>query len=1115
MSRVSEVRKDLRKISKAFWVLGVMALAYLVIGGNLAPSTAEASKLPIWSFEVSDLPSSEAAGFKVAQFQIAQIMPRRKPGSQTPKDSKKDNQGSGLMPREKPGSENTADDPREKESQPANSSKDKADKEADKQTDKKDDAESFVWNEGDKATSDTQQIWGKMILLLVAITIFTASVGFAVWNLKWRGWALSGFALTALIFELYALGMSVNIKALSFLDNANAPLALMGLGAAIMIEAAMGKQLPQFYRLSMTMGFGALFLGLLVGGVFFQEMDGNFVKYAVLIAVPFVLYAQVLCWGKSLGRAFSFGLTLLMICVIVTALAPVFINTGPGAPVPLSLHFMFLTSLALLLIPAHPAEEFTEDFYHSGSISETDFGAPRRFAELDGFDGPQVDVPGRGSYDEEPHSENDERYDNEYGEYEEHQEFEGDEDLYNDDEIYVDEEPDEEVNDYEEFDDLIDEDEQNNPEPANNPSNFFASRSKHEGGGKVEPSFNTGFDPKPKPGPRSEPKFEPGISPRLAHEIEPRHPRTADLTAPLPEPLKVPSTIRPAFEEVGRTLEDENRYALGIAGAHQGLWDWTIEGDTLYLSPSVDGMLGLSSGGLKRSEVGWAERIHPDDFDSYRNALRAYIMRGNTAFDMEFRIRHESGDYIWMKLRATCLPDNDGMAARCVGTVADITSAKNTETRLTETAPTDPLTGLASRTTLTDHLGQVIRTMRDPAALPSLIVIDLDRFKTVNDSLGQASGDALLQTVARRLEDVVGASGLVSRLGSDEFAILVYKERGMRPGVIAAKALDALAQPVELDGHEVFPMASLGLAEATIEHVRAEDLLKDAETAMFRAKRQGGGCVEVYESSMTHQTVEALSIETDLRRALERQQMEVFFQPIMDFRTDSVAGFEALLRWRHPTHGLMSPDQFVSIAEANDMIVPLGRFVLSMASLQLSQWQKLFPVSPPLFVSVNVSSRQLKRVDFADDVREVLETARLLPGTLKLEVTESLIQEDPILAENLLQEVKALGAGVVLDDFGTGFASLSNLQRYPFDTIKVDRSFVSTMDTRPDSHVIVNSIVNLANDLGLTVIAEGLESEGDMHRIRQMGCGYGQGFIFGPPMQAHEAQTFIAHHWNI
>lgn len=970
---------------------------------------------------------------------FAQAMPRRKPGSEEPggKDS--------VAPKPKPVEEAEPEEEKTPPPPPRDEEAEREKREAEK--------EQSAWEgDGSEAVKSTQTpSWYQAGLVVLASAIFSAAAFLSFWVLKWRSFAVLFFVTTAWFFEFYTLGFKLSPDLLSFFSQPLVPIALLGFGGAVMLDAAVGPHLPVLYRRILGFGFGGYFAALVALGATMTGLSPMLAKAAIAVAVPLVLYAQVLTWGRGIGRGFTFGLAMLCLSVIAVATAPLFVNTGPDAAFPLWLHLMFLAGLALITVPAKVTTEFAEDFHHTGVFEDDSFGETGGFAGFgsqsdrdDGFDKsePRFSSPGFDDDHDDRFAE-DERWDDEEWE-EDHWDDHGSEE----DEVSYEEERGNEPNDYEAI-----------------------------------AAAGSLFD------------------------------KTRKATPPPPPPAR--GRRAPPPRHVDDTLEDENRYALGIAGAHQGLWDWTIDRDELYLSPSVDGMLGLPNGAAKRSEVGWAERVHPDDFHAYRDALRTYISRGNAAFDMEFRVRHENGEYLWMKLRATCLPDETGVAARVVGTVADITLSRNTVDRLSATSETDPLTGLANRIALTSHLDGILGRTHDPEALPSLVVIDLDRFKTVNDSLGQASGDALLQTVARRLEDVTGRSGLVSRLGSDEFAILVYKERGMRPGVIAAKALDALAQPVELEGHEVFPMASLGLAEAGPQHRRAEDLLKDAETAMFRAKRQGGGCVEIYEASMTHQTVEALSIETDLRRALERQQMEVMFQPIMDFRTDSVSGFEALLRWRHPTHGLMTPDQFVSIAEANDMIVPLGRFVLSMASLQLSQWQKLFPVSPPLFVSVNVSSRQLKRVDFADDVREVLETADILPGTLKLEVTESLIQEDPILAENLLREVRGLGAGIVLDDFGTGFASLANLQRYPFDTIKVDRSFVSTMDSRADSHVIVNSIVTLAGDLGLTVIAEGLESENDRHRLYQMGCDYGQGFIFGPPMNPLDAQTFIAHHWSV
>ncbi len=538
-------------------------------------------------------------------------------------------------------------------------------------------------------------------------------------------------------------------------------------------------------------------------------------------------------------------------------------------------------------------------------------------------------------------------------------------------------------------------------------------------------------------------------------------------------------------------------------------------------------MLGLLAGGLQRSELAWASRIHSDDVDMYRSALRSYLERGNVSFSLEFRMLHEDGTYRWIQLRATCLPGEDGYAQRCLGVVSDITPAKEVEQRMAREAMSDRLTELPNRQALIDQLtDELTKSASHPSACPALLVIDLDRFKTINDGLGHGQGDALLRTIARRVETVVGPSDMVARIGSDEFALLLAHgtsetsdedlrtPEGPKAEELAEYLLDLLSQPVDLEGHEVFPTASIGVAHGQDWHEAAEDLLKDAEIAMLKAKRAGGARFVVYEPQMRGDSGGTLALESDLRRALQRRQIEVLYQPIMDLIDGRIAGFEALIRWRHPTHGLMVPDQFVALAEETDMIIPLGRFTLSMASLQLAQWQKFFPLPEPLFVSVNISGRQLRRQDFTSDLAEVLEAAQLKPGTLKLEVTESQILEDPDLAEAHLRAARELGAGVALDDFGTGFSSLSNLQRYPFDTIKVDRSFISTLESREDSPVIVNSIVDLAHDLGLTVIAEGLEAEDEAHLLRQMGCRFGQGYIFGAPMSAADAQAFIAHHWK-
>ncbi|TNE41239.1 MAG: EAL domain-containing protein [Alphaproteobacteria bacterium] len=604
-------------------------------------------------------------------------------------------------------------------------------------------------------------------------------------------------------------------------------------------------------------------------------------------------------------------------------------------------------------------------------------------------------------------------------------------------------------------------------------------------------------------------RLEPSsFAPPVGTAADPRAPAPA---APIPAAVTDP------------LLRTEDRYALGIAASHQGLWDWHIDGDRLYLSPSIDGMLGLASGGMERSELGWAKRVHPEDLDRYRNALRSYIERGNVSFSLEFRMRHEDGSFPWMQLRATCMPGPDGLAERVVGVVSDITPTRMLQERLAHNASRDTLTELPNRHILLEETKQAIEAS-DGRHVPALLIIDLDRFKTINDGLGHAMGDLLLQILARRISAAVGEGDFVARIGGDEFGLLLAHGTADAPGrsggtvagpraeELADQLIDLLAQPVDLDEAEIFPNASIGVAYVHEAHERPEQLLREAELAMFRAKRAGGGRYVVYQEHMGRSGSKALSLETDLRRALSRKQIEIHYQPIMNLKDGAIAGFEALMRWRHPIKGLLVPDEFVAIAEETDMIVPLGRFALSMASLQLAEWQKQYLGASDLFVSVNVSARQLMRADFCEDVADVMRNAELAEGTLKLEVTESLIMQDPDLAEEQLVRSRDLGAGVSLDDFGTGFASLANLQRFPFDTIKIDRSFVTTMESRPDSPVIVNSIVSLAKDLSLIVIAEGLETEDNALYLRQLGCEFGQGYVFGAPMTATEAETFLEHH---
>jgi diguanylate cyclase (GGDEF)-like protein/PAS domain S-box-containing protein len=557
-------------------------------------------------------------------------------------------------------------------------------------------------------------------------------------------------------------------------------------------------------------------------------------------------------------------------------------------------------------------------------------------------------------------------------------------------------------------------------------------------------------------------------------------------------------------------VTDVERRALALTGAGDMIWDWDVSADRVFTSPETEHLLGVKHGALEGPASRWLDVLHPLDRDRFRAALDSVLEQRRGRLVQDFRLRTPDGHYVWLALKARPVVGSDGEVVRLVGTLTDVTEFKTAEERLLHDAVHDNLTGLPNRQLFLDRLESVMAFAKaDPQIRATVVVIDLDRFKQVNDSVGIAVGDSILLTLARRLARLLKPQDTLARLSGDQFSMIVLSEKDPTRVIAFAETIRrTLRSPITFNDREIFLTASIGLALSDQQPTRTEEVLKDAELAMYHAKRIGGDRIEVFKPPMRARKTDRLTLESELRRALEREEITVLYQPIVRLEDRTVAGFEALARWDHPKMGRMSPAEFINIAEEIGLIVDLGLFVLERTARQLSAWQRNLRLREPVFASVNVSSRQLLRHDLIHDLRTVLSRAGLARGTLKLELTESLVMENPEHAAQLLTRIRELGAGLALDDFGTGHSSLSYLQRFPFDTIKIDQSFVrmNNKGTRP---VLLRSIISLAHDLGMDVVAEGAETDSDAVELYQLGCEYAQGFVFGEPMTAEAARKLL------
>jgi diguanylate cyclase (GGDEF)-like protein/PAS domain S-box-containing protein len=571
--------------------------------------------------------------------------------------------------------------------------------------------------------------------------------------------------------------------------------------------------------------------------------------------------------------------------------------------------------------------------------------------------------------------------------------------------------------------------------------------------------------------------------------------------------------------------ESQERYELAIRGANDGLWDWNIKTNEVYFSPRWKEMLGYTGDEIGSKPEEWLSRIHPDDIDRVRTSLLGHINRVNGHFEEEHRIRRRDGDYIWVLTRGLATQNGNGKTCRMAGSLTNIHARKMTEKQLLHDAFHDPLTNLPNRSLFMDRLDRAVtKAKRYEDYQFAVLFLDLDRFKVINDSLGHSSGDQLLVAVGKLLGSCIRSGDSVARLGGDEFVILL--ERVMDIGdvlEISDRIQTGLRNPFRLQGHKVIVSASIGIVLNDHLYASPEDILRDADIAMYHAKLLGKACHAVFSPAMGRRARARMELENDLRQAFNdpkrrKEELSLVYQPIVSLGSGMVEGFETLLRWSHPLRGAIKPDEFIPIAEETGLIHDLGLWVFSQACNQLKTWQRHFRGTAnkiPLLVTVNFSGKQFSRAEIVDQLRDILAETGVNPNALCLEITESLLVEGDQPFHAVLEQIRNLGLNIHVDDFGRGYSSLSYLQSFPVDTLKIDSLFTRWLGNEGKSSEIVQTIVGLAKSLGMSVVAEGVETATQLRKLAAIHCQYVQGYYLSEPLSQEAAGELLLRHRKI
>jgi diguanylate cyclase (GGDEF)-like protein/PAS domain S-box-containing protein len=555
----------------------------------------------------------------------------------------------------------------------------------------------------------------------------------------------------------------------------------------------------------------------------------------------------------------------------------------------------------------------------------------------------------------------------------------------------------------------------------------------------------------------------------------------------------------------------QERYELVTRATSDAVWDRNLLTDEIWWNEGFEKMFGCAASEIGSTVDSWKERLHPEDRDRVVNDLRRHIDSGNTNWVDEYRFKCYDGSYACVVDRGYVVHASDGAPIRMIGSMMDVSERKLLEQQLTHQALHDPLTKIANRVLFRDRVDHALSKLRRDNGSLAVLFLDLDNFKSVNDSIGHAAGDKLLIAVAQRLQDCLRNSDTAARLGGDEFAVLVESINNADEAImIAERVKTVFRQPFLIDGKEVYMATSIGIAQSSDEAWSGDELLRNADLAMYRAKNQGKGNYVVFEPRMHEALMERLELEDDLRAAIENHEFTLHYQPILELGSSDMLGMEALVRWNHPRYGMLAPMKFIPLAEETNLIVPLGEWILTEACRQAKEWSDRYTEGLDISITVNISIRQFQQNELVDIVRDALERTGLRPGSLILEITESFMMQESESTLAKLHELKKIGIRLAIDDFGTGYSSLSYLQRFPIDILKIDKSFIDKIGNGNEGKAVARAIIMMGDSLNLKTIAEGIERPEQIAALKTLGCGAGQGFHFARPMTVDAMENFLA-----